>query len=435
MKRKFLLLTMTTILTASLCGCNLRPPAVTGSADDGLWLYKGNARYLSDLSGEEKLIDRLVIGGVSYEDLNVTDTAYGKGNSVHMCLSYPLASDTAAEGNQTDDLNGDSTERVYGGCLVRYDLKEKTTDVLFDGGAEYVVTDIYYADDTQNRFLLYADTGFIIVENGKVAETCKDDFRVIGGYDEPLRYCFTDGGIFRYRSSFSELERRSWDSPEWKAIDGAPDNIKRIAVSGSVLFITTRRKWNDFTYFGLYAYQTETGEIRCLADDRMKEDAQIDPDSGFYLKGEVCTYFTSKDQRICGGNYSLRKFDCATFTEREIAPLDIRNAQWSIYKTTPNSLLLQGDTVEDSSYEYRLYDFTTQSFRAVKLEDFARVSNYIVESEDYVFYYTVKSRGIWSGQYYALHRLRKTDGKDDVMHVAEGYGYMSPYVYDALRNF
>lgn len=422
--KKLLTLMAAALLAVGLCGCDYSPPAVTGTADDGLWLYAGNTRCKSDLSGKEKLVENVESDGALYRSVDVTDTVYTDDGGILMCVTYSLS-----DRDGSAQYNAEPTRSERGGCLIRYDLKEKRSEVLFDGETEYAVKSVTYYNENSDRYLLDTEKGFVIVERGEIAEVCEEKFYGNGGNSVPWRYTFTEAGIFRYRVGSSVLESRSWDSPAWKSLYKVPNNLFRITSSGQVLYVSTRHVVNNFEYYALYAYQTEKELWKCLSDER-QEEATIDSESGLYLKGSVRIFSTPNGLNLYGYDYSLWQFDCETFSERKIAALDIRDARWRIYRAERNFLFLQGYITETSSYAYRLYEPETERILTGKFSDFIREVHSVLDNEEYSFYYSTKSRGMFAGDYYALHRLRKSDGKDDVMYVTEGY--QNPYHFDAL---
>ena len=204
MKIKFLLSVCLSLVCILCSGCEscYKPPDITGAADDGIWLYSGNYRFRSDLSEREELVAAIEIGGEVYDDLDVTYCEYA-GDDVYMCATYLFNGGAGlADTESIDDSEGNRQE-PKGGCLIRYDIGDKTAEVVYDGGAEHPVISVLHYNKNNSGFLLCCENEnsedeYIIVEDGKLARVC--DFSFSGS--EKSRLIFTDSSIVCFSGKF-----------------------------------------------------------------------------------------------------------------------------------------------------------------------------------------------------------------------------------------
>ena len=409
------------ILSLSLIGCHscYEKPEVTGVADDGLWLYIDNYRYRSDMTNKEPLVTSIEIGGETYTDIEITDTEYTDSDTVFMCAQYGLES-----------------SQDNGTCFISYDIKEKTTKIIYDGGTEYEIAGIDYCNDKRGRFVLS------LTENGESTHDRlifdQGEFKYVLSNPGIRKAVFADSAIFTYE--YNDIIRFGWNEAVLSL-----RNIMRISLADKTLYIETRNSYNDFTdgsgsfdFYGLYAYDTESGNSICLANEKELFDADVSPETDYYIVGSNSTHTINSKKVNFADHYALMYFNREKFMPEKIADLEYENAEWhlSTYSTTTRYLYLRADKQSDGYDDYKMW-FDTQRKKFLRFRpDIPEYYSDYADSEDYYFYSSFKPTGLMSSdKWCSLHRVNKKTGKDVIMHVFITSSTNKDYNLSAVRNY
>lgn len=446
MKIKFLLSVCLSLVCILCSGCEscYKPPDITGAADDGIWLYSGNYRFRSDLSEREELVAAIEIGDEVYDDLDVTYCEYA-GDDVYMCATYLFNGGAGlADTESIDDSEGNRQE-PKGGCLIRYDIGDKTAEVVYDGGAEHPVISVLHYNKNNSGFLLCCENEnsedeYIIVENGKLARVC--DFSFSGS--EKSRLIFTDSSIVCFSGKF--LQSMSWYDSDWTYTHALDAEITDAEYAGGDIvylyprtaFIAKTGRGYDWAFVrqGLYVYDAAGGKLQCLAAASEEQSADIDVETGYYITGSLGIHGINGEYVGFADNYALMHFDTETFTSKFVCDFSAPDADWKFKRVCIENgyLIFEGRDCDVDYNKRAYYNITSNSFVLFPPLLPKERPKGSTGNGEYYFYYNYYPGGLMSSAgWTALHRVHIESGKDDVMWVS-GLGE-DVYAINAVRAY
>lgn len=376
------------------------PPEITGTADDGLFLYLGNGRYTSDLRQYAQLVTEVNIGGETYtvfhdeQDIQPQYAACYQGDYAWLIL------------NIRDRENGE------GQCLVKYGLETEKCEVLYHWWS--CRSELLYCGEENGVILLSLydhlcdKWGVYRVENGDVRR-----------YGIPSEICaFTERGLVYAKENTVFL--RGWDTDYYESILELPDKVSFLKTAGNAVIAGIRYSHGA----GLYAYNTVTGERLVLAEASDGVYAQINCNQVefydlYYIR---CSFreivYNTKENPIngfLGENCELRRFNAENFTDESVYVFEKTDREYKGIAGYPARYIRICETrlswggLYDAEYYYDIETNLLKKGRSPELN--GRV--FVAENENYLFYYTYKNRMV--GKYCVFCRLNKETGRDDIM--------------------
>ena len=209
-----------------------------------------------------------------------------------------------------------------------------------------------------------------------------------------------------------------WTHYETRYIDGA-------LCDGNVLYIKSRvRLGGTGDYFdGFEIFDMAGGRSIQLNSPQGGTSCLLDRETGCYALANI-----SEDGTHTGG-YKMYKFDKDTFTTAFVADFPSTDADLFNIESHDNYIELGG---YDARSEYKTIWFDAATGRFLQSSPLPE-REILGEFGDYYFYCSEKSGGLFGGLNHALHRVKKSTGKDDVMAVIESSD--EPYIFDAILDY
>ncbi|PWM73614.1 MAG: hypothetical protein DBX59_04720 [Bacillota bacterium] len=364
--------------------CSLKemndPPEITGTADDGLWLYSGNTRYKSDLSQMEVFLPNIEINGVVESVNSVRDCVYTE-EYAYFIINYRY--------------------------FIRYDLKAKTYKILFESKETQLLSHFQLASPETQRFVIYGnenDTSFYLpIEN----EQAKEEF-----LPSDL-YCITNH--FIYKSEENNLYIADW-SGDYRFFKAFPESIYSIFPCNSnenIVYVVTNNENDKIS--SLYVVDTEENKELLLIEENYFNSRL--PTNGYFLN-------PSKDKIfLCYFNEKTFQKETLYVFEKDFVYFYMENF------LSLNKYVLLTKNVDLEIYNY-YYDTEQNILKEYNAADFTEYE-LLCENKDYAFYLSEKATfGLWNTPWNVLNRLNKKTGELDVMHSQkENYAYINAILY------
>lgn len=375
------------------CRAAMAPPEITGEPDDGLWLYKRGTRWRTDMKNPEYLVTEVEYNGIIYDNVYYYDTLYC-GDSVFLCMDY---------------YEGEDPEMQYTtSFIVEHDLKTKNNTVIYNCNESM---NILFVSSDKSRIAVQTDSQKFVLKDGQTESSCEASRRMLFS-DEYVAYYV---GVDLYYKTWTDED---WAHHETRYIDDALNDGNILYLRSSVLLDGTGDYFDRFEIFDM-----ADGRSVELNSPKDGTSCLFDHETGCYALANI-----SGDGTRTGG-YKMYKFDKETFTSAFVADFPATDADLFRIESHDNYIELGGYDAE-SDYKTIWFDAATGQF----LQSSPLPERKILgEFGDYYFYCSEKSAGFFGGPNHALHRVKKSTGKDDVMAVIQSSD--EPYIFDAILDY
>ena len=297
---------------------------------DGNYIYAGNVRCKTTGEDDEYLIESLMKDGEKYTVVETTDYQY-VGDDIYLCLSV--------QEQETQASNS---------CFVCYDLKEKTTDIIYWAEGDLQARQIYKLSETfvvlqmtdyyNNRRLFKIDySGNVLSENENYLEALMQTGEYLVGFDNEKK-------AFFYRE-WEETEYAYMPALTQDLQSTMAEYVEKDGRQGFLLQTMTEDRWR-----GLYFYELEGGRWYDLL--RLPKGKELIVKNGYAAEGMPMDVTYTMKYSLRGSNGGILSFP----KEEMVTLKHFMYQNCCFYQIDYNEMQLK--RIYDFSQKYAKKDFT-----------------------------------------------------------------------------
>lgn len=333
---------------------------------DGNYIYAGNIRCKTTGEADEYLVKTLVKNNVEYYVEETIDFAY-KDDNIYMCLSL-----------RSEEEESDAVD-----CFVYYDIKEKTTDIIYWDLENYGIEYIYNLSETF-AVLNMGNNSFLRVNyNGNVEPIHEylNQLKQVGEYLIKFDYV-TKTFLFR-----------KWEETDYTVMftvsDKVESNIEYVEEDGKKGFLVYTKAEEEKTWSKLYFYDIEKQSVFELLETNNVGD------------------FFVKDCFIMTGEPEYREYVV-------FSPIyAFENGQFKMWEDTPLSIKLW--------YNCKLYRIDYKTMELILIYDFGNMNancdftDFVILDKETLYFSTEEI--VFGG---GILRRDKVEKKDYILNLHTG---------------